>query len=38
MERCDGYRGGVRRYRMVRQLKGSVTERYYRGVSVDREV
>ena len=25
MERCDGYRGGVRRYEKVRQLTGSVT-------------
>ena len=25
MERCDGYRGGVRRYVKVRQLTGSVT-------------
>ena len=25
MERCDGYRGGVRRYGKVRQLTGSVT-------------
>ena len=25
LERCDGYRGGVRRYGKVRQLKGSVT-------------
>ena len=25
MERCDGYRGGVRRYAKVRQLTGSVT-------------
>ena len=26
MERCDGYRRGVRRYRKVRQLTGSVTK------------
>ena len=25
MERCDGYRGGVRRYGKVRHLTGSVT-------------
>ena len=25
MERCDVYRGGVRRYGKVRQLTGSVT-------------
>ena len=25
MERCDGYQGGGRRYRKVRQLTGSVT-------------
>ena len=25
MERCDAYRGGVRRYGKVRQLTGSVT-------------
>ena len=25
VERCDGYRGGVRRYGKVRQSTGSVT-------------
>ena len=25
MESCDGYRGGVRKYRKGRQLTGSVT-------------
>ena len=25
MERCDDYKGGVRRYGKVRQLTGSVT-------------
>ena len=25
MDRCDGYRGGVRRYGKVRQLTGGVT-------------
>ena len=27
MERCGGYRGGVRRYGKVRQLTGSVSHR-----------
>ena len=38
MERCDGYREGVRRYGKVRQLTGSVRYSHQRGVKGIREV
>ena len=31
MERCDGYRGGVRKYGKVRQLTGNVNRRDAKG-------